>query len=121
MEHVLGQLEPTICTIGGVEFPMVFSMKAAAMMEEELDTPYPAIVQEMLGGDEGENAKAMPWARQAAVIACMMRAAGVQITAEELMGSVHMTEAQGLCNNALAEMVRKQPRAKPGAAAVKNG
>ncbi len=120
MDHILNMLEPSKATIGGVEVPLLFNMRAAAMMEKELDTPYPQIISEILGeGKEGQDLKSIPWERQAKFISCMIRAGGMEIMAEELMAAVHMTEAQKLANAAIAEMVRKQPKGKP--AAEKNG
>ncbi len=121
MDHVLNMLEPSTVTINGTTFPLLFNMRAAASMERELDTPYPAIIKEIAGveDEDGNPGKPMSWNRQAVVIACMIRAGGVEITADQLMDCVHMTEAQELANAAMDEMLHKQPKGKEKA--EKNG
>ncbi len=114
MDHVLNMLEPSHVTIGGKTIPLLFNMRAAASMEMELDTPYPEIIAEIVGGEsgDGEKLKPIPWSRQAVIIACMIRAGGMEITADQLMDCIHMNEAQTLANAAIAEMIRKQPKGK---------
>lgn len=119
MENVLNMLEPSKVTIAGKIIPLLFNMRAAANMEQELDTPYPEIIAEIVGGEkeDGVKAKPIPWFRQAVIISCMIRAGGMEITAEQLMDSIHMSDAQELANAAIAEMIRKQPKGKE----AKNG
>ncbi len=120
MEHILNAIEPSYVTISGVTVPLLFTMRAAAEMERELDMPYVSIISELLAvGEDGKDLPPMRWDRQAAVIACMIRAGGKQVTASDLMDAVHMNDAQELANAAIAEIMRKQPKGKAGS--EKNG
>lgn len=119
-EQILDQLEPSHVTIGGKKYPLLFSMRAAAMMEKELETPYVKIVEEIFRtGDKDKDTgmDPMAWERQAMVISCLMRAAGADVTTDMLLDGVRMgDDAQRLCKAAIQEMTRKTPKGK-----AKNG
>lgn len=110
----LQQLQPTVCRICEQDVKLLFSLGAAADMEKQLETDYPTIVCEFLriptdGGKE--LAKPMTLERQAVVIACMMRAAGEDISPDELM-ALHMADFAALSKAAGMEMLQKSPASK---------
>lgn len=111
MGYVLQRLEPTVVQLGDQEIPMLFSLRAAAEMEEKLATPYPQILDELFQRhEEGEpEPPPMPWARQAEVVACLCRAAGGSTTASELM-DLHIAQFNTLCQGALREILFKTPQ-----------
>ena len=111
MNDVLRKMEPTVVQLGDQAIPMLFSLRAAAEMEEKLATPYPQILKEIFQQhEEGEpEPPPMPWARQAEVVACLCRAAGGSVTSQELM-DLHMTQFNTLCQGALREILYKMPQ-----------
>lgn len=111
MEFIIEKLEPSHVTLNGRDYPMLFSLRAAAKMEAELKTPYSQIVSELLqlhGEDEPEP-PSMSWARQAVVVACLMQAGGVKVKADDLM-ELHVSQMQTLCNGAAREIFQKIPK-----------
>jgi len=111
VEYVLQKMEPTKVQLGDQEIPMLFSLRAAAEMEERLDTPYPQILRELFQQhEEGEpEPPPMAWARQAEVVACLVRGAGCEMSAETLM-ELHITQFNTLCQGALREILYKTPQ-----------
>ncbi len=110
----LQQLEPTNVRICEQDVKLLFSLGAAADMERQLETDYPAIVCEFLRvpTDGSDNLpKPMTLERQATVIVCMMRAAGEDISTDELM-QLHMADFATLSKAAGAEMLSKSPVSK---------
>lgn len=111
MDFILKKLEPSFVTIGGTAYPLFFSLRAAAMMEEQLQKPYAEILAEMFQlHDESEpTPPPMAMERQAEVVACLLREGGVSVEAEDLKG-LHMAQFTELCNGAVKEMMNKMPR-----------
>lgn len=108
------QWAPTTARVCEQDVKLLFSLGAAADMENQLETDYPKIVCEFLriptdGGTE--LAPPMTLKRQAVVIACMMRAAGEDIAPNDLM-QLHMQDFATLSKAAGHEMIAKSPTAK---------
>ncbi len=112
--YFMQQWAPTTARVCEQDVKLLFSLGAAADMETQLQTDYPAIVCEFLRiPTDGSNQPASPMTlkRQAVVIACMMRAAGEDIAPEDLI-QLHMTDFAALSKAAGQEMLLKSPTAK---------
>jgi len=111
MNNLLTQMEPTRVTMGDREIQLFFSMGAAAQMEKELDMPYHKILEELFQRHEEDQPEPAPmtWERQAVVIACLARAGGEDISAEDVMG-LHMREFSALAQGAVKEILFKTPQ-----------
>lgn len=115
----LKSIEPTKVTLtDGTELSMLFSLRAAARIEEELEKPYIEVVQNILGKDiNGVPCTPMSVSDQAVVIACLLQECGQDVSVEDLM-TLHMTDFTILCNGAIYELFLKSAKSKKKAAEV---
>lgn len=112
---LLKRMEPTVVEIDGSKIPLFFSLRAAAEMEERLEKPYPAILDELFQAHAKDDPvpPAMSWPRQAEVIACLIRAGGIpDVTAVDLM-ELHVSQANALCQGAIREILYKTQTQNP--------
>ena len=103
--------EPSEWDIDGHRVRMLFTMRAAARLEQLLQARYEEIVFEMLQTDAEGHTGLPPMAieRQAAVVMTLMQEAGEEVTMAQLMG-MHMRTFSALARAAQAEMLLKLPR-----------
>lgn len=111
MEMILDKVEPTWVELDGGAVPLLFTMRCAAEMERELETPYPQILDELFQRHDPQEPEppAMTFERQAKVIACLMRAGGCQVKAETVM-DLHMRSFSLLAQGAVNEILFKTPQ-----------
>ncbi len=109
----LRQVEPTRVKLAGGEAALRFTVRAAAEIEAEFGEPYLQVVYETLGMnlDGSTRAEPMRIERQARLIAILLRAAGQQATAEQLLDG-DMDDFSRLSTGAIQEIFYKSPRGK---------
>lgn len=107
----LRQVEPTRVKLAGGEAALRFTVRAAAEIEAEFGEPYLQVVYETLGMnlDGSTRAEPMRIERQARLIAILLRAAGQQATAEQLLDG-DMDDFSRLSTGAIQEIFYKSPR-----------
>lgn len=118
MGFFLTKVEPSHVTVAGQDVQLLFTMHAAARMEQELEDDYPALVMEMLrlpkdGGDK--LAPPMRLERQAKVVRILMEECGQDVRDEDIL-TLHMQDFAALARAAQEEILRKSPKS-----AKKNG
>lgn len=107
------QWEPSEVEVAGAKVRMLFTLRAAARMEQALGKPYADLVLEMLQiAPEGkEPAPAMGVERQAVIVRLLMEEAGQAVTEAQLRG-LHMLQFSRLARAAQREMLQKLPQAQ---------
>lgn len=118
----LHTLEPSEVIIDGFSIPLMFSLRAAAMMEEETGVPYTELVWRLfeLPGEDEDKAEPLKMREQAAVVACLIhegqRAKGEapQKIADIVddMSGLHMEQMNELVLGATQEILFKSKRSK---------
>ncbi len=115
-------LQPSTVEVAGCSVKLFFTFRAALAMEEHFQEPYLDTVLRMLQvpGDDGKPRSPMPLAEQAEIVAILMRNAGQEIDAADLM-DLHMVDFSTLARAAQAEMLLKMPEGKKKRASRANG
>lgn len=104
------QVEPTEVELSGGKVKLLFSLRAAAEIEDAFQAPYLTIVYEALGMDaQGKTAAPMSLERQARLIQILARAGGQELSLQELM-DMHMTDYTALAAGTMREIFMKSPR-----------
>lgn len=104
------QVEPTEVELSGGKVKLLFSLRAAAEIEDAFQAPYLTIVYEALGMDaQGKTAAPMSLERQARLIQILARAGGQELSLQELM-DMHMTDYAALAAGTMREIFMKSPR-----------
>lgn len=107
----MSKLTPTEVTVCGRRVQLLFTMHAAARMEAELETDYPALVLELLQAPlsaESGMRPPMAIARQAVIVRILMEECGQEISQEELEG-LHASDFALLARAAQTEILKKSP------------
>ena len=112
MESVtfMEQWEPSEVEVAGAKVRLLFTLRAAARMEQALGKPYADLVLEMLqvSPDGTTTAPAMSAERQAVIVRLLMEEAGQAVTEAQLQG-LHMLQFARLARAALRQMLQKLP------------
>lgn len=110
MGFFLDMVEPSRARVCGREVKLLFTMHAAARMEQELGADYPALVMEFLRiPPEGDGiAPPMALERQIKVVRILMEECGQEVTEAEL-AALHMQDFAVLARAAQGDMLRKSP------------
>ena len=104
------QVEPTEVELSGGKVKLLFSLRAAAEIEDAFQAPYLTIVYEALGMDaQGKTAAPMSLERQARLIQILARSGGQELSLQELM-DMHMTDYTALAAGTMREIFMKSPR-----------
>lgn len=125
--NFLQSVEPSSVTLDGARVPLFFSLRAAALMEQAAGLPYPTLISRLFQtpDEDGGQPEPLGMEAQSLVIACLIhegqRAQGQapdEVTAlAEMIGRLHMSQANALILAATQEILLKSSRGKPG----KNG
>lgn len=109
----LEQWEPSEVEVAGARVRLLFTLRAAARMEQALGRPYGDLVLEMLqiAPDGKATAPAMSVERQAVIVRLLMEEAGQAVTEAQLQ-SLHMLQFSRLARAAQREMLQKLPRSE---------
>lgn len=115
-------LQPSTIEVAGCHVKLFFTFRAALAMEEHFQEPYLDTVLRMLqsSGDDGKLRPPMPLTEQAEIVAILMRNAGQEIDAADLM-DLHMVDFSTLARAAQAEMLLKTPEGKKKRASKASG
>lgn len=104
------QVEPTEVELSGGKVKLLFSLRAAAEIEDAFQAPYLTIVYEALGMDaQGKTAAPMSLERQARLVQILARAGGQELSLQELM-DMHMADYTALATGTMREIFMKSPR-----------
>lgn len=108
------QVSPTVVTIDGVEIRMLFTLRAAAILEDALQTDYISMVRELLQAPEEKGLPAPPpmrLTRQAVIVHVLMQEAGEDVSMEEIK-ALPMEIFTQLCQGMIQEILCKTPTGK---------
>lgn len=118
MENIsfIRKIEPTVVEIEGVQIKLLFTMGAAAAMEDVFAQPYLQTVSDMLQvpmQKGGLLSPPMSIEQQALLISILAEAAGQKLTVDALT-ALPMVSFTQLAQAAQGEIIAKTPWAKDG-------